>query len=156
MAVGKILLYGMAAFIGVVFIIGSIISSLKNNNASSSNINPVVHDSQNAKVDETPKLDEKEKAIKKKLEAELRKEAIKQRKEYAKTFEGNLLSVGMDATVRAQGKDATTIVITHVMVNRPFVYQFQRDQATLSTLQKYGFQRVVLSDGFGQSWDFLI
>jgi hypothetical protein len=71
---------------------------------------------------------------------------------FAKEYERGLLQAGMDATVRAEGKNADTLTITFVLVNRPLVYNMINDSATMSEWSSMGFKKVRFSDGYESSW----
>jgi len=73
---------------------------------------------------------------------------------YAKDYELSLLGAGMDATVRAVGRNAETLTITFVLVNRPLVYQIENDHKLSSVWLSHGFTNVHLSDGFDSSWSY--
>lgn len=73
---------------------------------------------------------------------------------YAKDYERALLSAGQDATVRARGSNADTLVISFVLINRPFVYNTQNDSDLNSLWSGLGFTKVVLTDGYDTSWSY--
>jgi hypothetical protein len=73
---------------------------------------------------------------------------------YAGDYERALLQDGEDATVRAQGKNADTLSITYVLINRPFVYQLMNNQELNSRWIALGFKTVRLSDGYEKSWSY--
>ena len=71
---------------------------------------------------------------------------------YATTYERGLLEAGMDATVRSEGKNADTLVITYILMNRPLVFQMINDSETMTVWATYGFKKVRFSDGYESSW----
>ncbi len=79
-------------------------------------------------------------------------EARGKRLRFATEYERGLLQAGMDATVRAEGKNADTLTITFVLVNRPLVYNMINDSATMSEWSSLGFKKVRFSDGYESSW----
>jgi hypothetical protein len=79
-------------------------------------------------------------------------EAKAKRLTYAETYERLMLKAGMDATVRTEGKNADTLAITYVLVNRPLVYNMVNDSDTTSEWRSLGFKRVRFSDGYESSW----
>jgi hypothetical protein len=76
------------------------------------------------------------------------------RKSYADVYERDLLQAGQDVTVRTQGKNADTLSITYVLINRPFVYQLMNDRELNSKWISLGFKTVRLSDGYDKSWSY--
>lgn len=73
---------------------------------------------------------------------------------YVKDYERALLGAGMDATVRATGRDADTLTMTFILVNRPFVYKSENDHELTKALRALGFRNVHLSDGYDSSWSY--
>ena len=82
------------------------------------------------------------------------KEKRAARVSYADEYERALLSAGMDATVRATGQNADALAVTYVLINRPFVYGIENDQALNAKLVALGFKSVRLGDGFDASWSY--
>ncbi len=72
--------------------------------------------------------------------------------DYAETYERLMLKAGMDATVRTEGKNADTLVITYILVDRPLVYNMLNDSETTDEWKLLGFKRVRFSDGYESSW----
>jgi hypothetical protein len=89
-------------------------------------------------------------ALEKQTVAEFRSARIS----YASEYERALLKAGEDATVRAQGKNADTLSITYVFINRPFVYQMMNDRELNSRWMSLGFKSIRLSDGYDKSWSY--
>jgi hypothetical protein len=79
-------------------------------------------------------------------------DAKNKRLDYAHNYEELCLKAGMDATVRVEGKSGETLVITYVLVNRPFVYNMMNDSETMTTWRNHGFKKVQFSDGYESSW----
>jgi hypothetical protein len=73
---------------------------------------------------------------------------------YASDYERDLLQAGEDVTVRTQGKNADTLTITYVLINRPFVYQLMNDRELNSRWILLGFKTIRLSDGYDKSWSY--
>ena len=78
----------------------------------------------------------------------------KERDDFAKLYENLSLSRGQDVTARALGKNKTTFKLTYVMINRPFVHRMINDPEFVKTMNQFGFKRIVLSNGYGQTWTF--
>ena len=94
--------------------------------------------------------------IQKLYKAATKHKALKSRSEYAEAFERQLLTQGEDATVRATGKDADTLVITYVLTNRATVYQTEINEPLNMNWKQLGFHHIRMSDGFDHSWSFNI
>jgi hypothetical protein len=90
-----------------------------------------------------PPLTEKEK---KKLAAEQLKHEITVRKDMADRYESLLLEKRMDATVRATGKNATTLQITFVLCNR--VLWSDVAEGFGESARVVGFKKLVCADGY--------
>ncbi len=88
------------------------------------------------------------------LEITTARNAKTARLEYAKDFETNRLEAGEDYVVRAQGPNADSLSLTYVFINRPYVYNMQKDAAVREKWSALGFKQVRLSDGFGASWSY--
>ena len=77
---------------------------------------------------------------------------IEQRKQFAKTYEKNLLDQGMDVYASTYGKDNTVMEIKFVLINRPFVHNFLKDASAIATLRSLGFKKLILTDGYDSTW----
>ena len=99
-------------------------------------------------------------AISKKLEREalnaeavaLGRKLLEQRRSYAATLEDTYLKKGQDFKIRTEGKDATTLRIQWVLIGRPFVYNAINDRELMMRWKLMGFQTVVFSDGYNNTW----
>jgi hypothetical protein len=94
----------------------------------------------------------KEQAIAKKQEAERTLAGIRSRELAAGLMERRFLNKGMDVYVSLAGKDKTTLRIKYVLVSRPLAHQLANDGATLDSLRKVGFKKLILEDGYNESW----
>lgn len=81
---------------------------------------------------------------------------IATRRVYAKTLENNLLDKGMDVKVTTRGRNATTLHLQYVLFNRVWSHKFSEDAELMGTIQKLGFKRLEMSDGydFDVYWTF--
>jgi hypothetical protein len=74
-------------------------------------------------------------------------------REYAaKEMERRFLDRGLDAHITAVGKDKTTLRLKYVLVSRPMVHQLANDTATMQSLRKAGFKKLILDDGYREQW----
>jgi len=80
--------------------------------------------------------------------------AIRQREEFASSFESNLLSQGLDVTVRVSGPDKRTIKIEYILMGRPLVHKLVVEGDMLEKLNSLGFTRAILTDGYDKTWNF--
>ena len=78
--------------------------------------------------------------------------SVKERIAFAETYEYLSLSRGQDVTARAIGKDKTTFKLTYILINRPFVHQMSNDMEFTRTMRQFGFKKVILSNGYSNSW----
>lgn len=90
------------------------------------------------------------------IEASAAKAAAKlmvdQRKEMARRMETSMLDGGVDASFTTRGKDATTLHVKYILIGRVFVHQFTKEGEMLSNLRKAGFKKVILTDGYDETW----
>lgn len=80
--------------------------------------------------------------------------AIKMRENFARDYENNLLSQGMDVEVSLSGAEKKNINIKYVLMSRPLVYKLVNEGQFLENLKMMGFSKVVLDDGYGKSWTY--
>jgi hypothetical protein len=73
---------------------------------------------------------------------------------YARSVEVTMLEANADVTVTAPGKDATTLRIQWVLINRPFVYNLTKDGTFFQGLRQRGFTRFVATDGYSATWNY--
>lgn len=88
--------------------------------------------------------------------AEAKKQAtidIALKQAYAKDLEDRFLGQGIDAHVRLTGKDKTTLVISYVLMSRPFAYKLMQDRHLIRQFQDAGFKRVHFAST-DQWWDY--
>ena len=74
------------------------------------------------------------------------------RKAYAERLETNFLKDGRDAVFTVSGPKNTVLTMKYVLINRPFVYKIQNESTFISDAKERGFAKVVLTDGFSNSW----
>jgi len=114
-------------------------------------------------------LTEKQRALKKVVEARLKqyhdrenarvaKEQkpllLAQRKEYASVVETNMLDRGMEATVTTQGREAKTLRIKFILIGKVFVNNLEKDDQFFSMLRRLGFTKLITTDGYNGSWSW--
>lgn len=88
-----------------------------------------------------------------KEQAEFNQEqSIYARTQYAKTMQGAMLDLGHDAYVEARGPKADVLYVRDVIINRPWVYQFENSEDVQGNLRDRGFRRAILTDGYGATW----
>jgi hypothetical protein len=68
------------------------------------------------------------------------------RREYASQLERHLLSIGIDARVRAVGKQQDTLRISWAAMSRPVVYNMMTSAGMQSEVPTLGFTQVILTD----------
>lgn len=78
--------------------------------------------------------------------AEAAKLAVTARKEYADTLESHLLSIGMDAHVRAVGPTSSTLRIGWKAMSRPIVYNMLNSPGMQREVPQLGFRKVIFTD----------
>jgi len=69
-----------------------------------------------------------------------------ERDNYAQELERSLLSRGLDATVRAVGKNHDTLRISWAAMSRPVVYNMMTSEGMVQQVPQLGFTRVILTD----------
>ncbi len=74
------------------------------------------------------------------------------RRTFAGELERRYLDQGMDVTVRATGHNATTLVLSWVLVSRVTAYQFSQQADLFETLRAQGFRRFEITDGYDHTW----
>lgn len=79
--------------------------------------------------------------------------ARQERLEFAVDYERDLLRKNIDATVRATGRDATTLRVQWILASRPLAFQLAEDPGVNRRLSTLGFVKFVISDG-DQSWSW--
>lgn len=75
-----------------------------------------------------------------------KKKAIADRKEYAHTLQGHLLSIGLDAHVKVVGKEQDTLRISWAAMSRPIVYNMITGEGMTSQAPQLGFRKVIFTD----------
>jgi hypothetical protein len=73
------------------------------------------------------------------------------REDYAQTLEGHLLSIGIDAHVRAHGVQRDILRVSWAAMSRPVVYNMMNSPGLRVEVPALGFRKIVLTDdgGFG-------
>lgn len=84
--------------------------------------------------------------------AKERKAKLEARRTTAREFERNLLEQGMDVHVDLTGPDEKTLRIEWVLAGRPEAYNLANDNELMSRLRLMNFERLVVTDGYGDSW----
>jgi len=77
------------------------------------------------------------------------------RREFADTYQRELLRENIDADVSTRGNGAETLVIKYVLINRPFVYNFQNGEP-YEVLKRLQFKKAILTDGYEKTWTVTI
>ena len=99
------------------------------------------------------KEDQKQAAEAKALGAQVSQQL---REMYASMLEESFMKNGIDAKVRAGGKDMERLSVTYALMSQPLVYKFQNDMQLPAQARAVGFKKVVYSNGFesdlGKSW----
>lgn len=78
--------------------------------------------------------------------------ALDARRLLARTTEENFLKNGQSVTIKAKGKDETDLHIEYVMVSKAFAYQVQHQEEFMTACRLAGFKRIILHDGFRETW----
>lgn len=92
---------------------------------------------------------------KKKAQADaiaLAKLKLELRQRLARTTEEGFLKNGQSVTVSAVGKDKTDLQIEYALVSKAFTYQVQHQTEFIAACRDAGFKRIVLKDGFRETW----
>jgi hypothetical protein len=79
------------------------------------------------------------------LQAELRRQ-------FATSYERQLLDGNMDATVTTAGANATTLRVKWILVSRVLAYKMSQQPDFFDSLRKMGFKRFEITDGYDDSW----
>lgn len=82
-----------------------------------------------------------------------KKAAIANRKLFAKNYEQQLLSKGMDVYATVHGKENTTLKIKWILVSRPLVHKMINEGGTVDNLKNMGFTKLVMTDGYDDTWN---
>lgn len=81
---------------------------------------------------------------------------IHQREQWAEAYELGLLNEGLDVDVTLSGKFRTNVKIRWVLLSRASVQQIVDDGTFLANLETIGFEKVVFSDGYYESWTYTL
>jgi hypothetical protein len=95
------------------------------------------------------------------LTAGMRSLMVAQRQEVASRMERTFLEQGMDVRVRVQGRHKNQLNLTYVLFSRAHAYQMTdggslAKGSLLRNLQDAGFRKVVVSDGYDDSWTYTL
>ncbi len=74
------------------------------------------------------------------------------RKDFAKTYEKELLQQGMDAYVTTQGQDHSVLQIRYILMNKSFVHDLSNNAEFTDTLRRMEFKKLKLTNGYDESW----
>lgn len=78
---------------------------------------------------------------------------LEKRKAYITLWERAMLGRGHDFYFTLTGKNKDELRVKYVLIDRPFVYQFQRDYADLiREMGTLGFRKIHLTDGYESEW----
>lgn len=99
-------------------------------------------------------LEKCRKRTERELEEGVRQVMMSQRERRASEIENVMLEEGFDVSVTLKGKYKDQLRIRWVLIGRALVHQFTKDGELLAGLQKIGFQRVVFSDGYYESYTY--
>jgi hypothetical protein len=75
------------------------------------------------------------------------------RKSYAAEYEKSLLRQGMSVTITAEGDRATTLKISYPLMSKALAFQLSEKSDQIENWRRRGFRKVVLTDGFNETWD---
>lgn len=97
-----------------------------------------------------------DKAVANKAESVGRQALASVRRMFASTMEEEFVKRGMDMKVVAAGAESKTLRVTYALMSKPLVYQFNNEMDIQTVAKKFGFTKVVLTNGFesdlGQTW----
>ena len=99
-------------------------------------------------------IDKREETEKKRAEAEAEKGRAEVRAKYADEAERLFLDQGLDFHVTVSGRSNTTISFKYVLMSRPIVYKMQNDTNLMQRLREMGFKKLIMTDGFYETWTF--
>lgn len=77
-----------------------------------------------------------------------------QRAVYGNRLEEQYLKMGLDIYVTVEDTENRTIQLRWVLVSRPMAYQTSHDQSFLEVLRTLGFTKLVLTDGYEETWSY--
>lgn len=95
------------------------------------------------------KKEETLKSAQKKIQAAL---ALATRQKIAETWETSLLDKGMSVDVTAEGKEKTTLKLKYVLVSKAFAHNLTKNGEFIQTLRNAGFKKLVMTDGYDDTW----
>lgn len=75
-----------------------------------------------------------------------------ERKQFARTYENQLLDKRINAEVTTSGEGSRTLTLKWVMVDRVFAHEMVKNHDQLWSMSTMGFWRFVLTDGYRDSW----
>lgn len=85
-------------------------------------------------------------------EKELVGKSINERKNFAAWYEKDMINKGLDVYASAIGKNKTTFKVKFILAGRVLAYKYANNADFILTLRTYGFKKMVLTDGIGESW----
>lgn len=88
--------------------------------------------------------------------ADLARGQVDARKRLADKIERDYLAKGRDVHVNATGTKSTTLRLEYVLFGRPDAYQIQNDREILGNLRSLGFRKIVITDGFDETYTITI
>lgn len=72
---------------------------------------------------------------------------------YASTMEQIFIKQGMDAHVKATGKQKEQLHISYALMSRPLIYRLRNEASLESGARSFGFKKIIFSNGFDGSFD---
>lgn len=79
---------------------------------------------------------------------------LEARRTTAREFERGMLENGMDVEVDLVGPEQKTLRIEWGQASQAAVSTLVNDQSTMSNLRLVGFERLVITNGYGDSWSW--
>lgn len=72
----------------------------------------------------------------------------------AQNIENKLLDQGLDVTVSVTGGKKTHLKLKYILVNKVWAHQMSKNRAMFKTLEQTGFERLIITDGYDDSWSW--
>ena len=85
---------------------------------------------------------------------------IAARKAYASTLENNMLDRGVNMTITAIGKGATTLRLEYVLTSKVAAHALGKNDQFWTEVRGFGFKKVLMTNGFesslGETWTWKV
>jgi hypothetical protein len=78
--------------------------------------------------------------------------SMQQRSLYASTMEEAFIKNGMDIRVSATGAKKDQLRLRYILMSQPLVYKFQNEMKLGEQAGNFGFKKVILTDGYDETW----